>query len=44
MNGLWDVCLMYDCSYVNECMLTVPKALLMSNDTVIVRSAGLFWL
>ena len=25
-------------------MLTMSKALLMSSDTVIVRSAGLFWL
>ena len=26
------------------CMLTVVNAMLMSNDTAIVRSSGLFWL
>ena len=29
---------------VSVCMLTVPNALLMSSATVIVGSAGLFWL
>ena len=39
---MWDVVWCILC--VNVCTLTVSNVLLMSSATVIVRSAGLFWL
>ena len=39
---MWDVVC---CSlYVSVCMLNVSNVLLMSSDTAIVRSGGMFWL